>query len=84
MLARQLVLRGYQATQDVRAKRLAAIVRDWALSTPILLISGESGQGKSWLLYGFGQHIPNDGQLCVLVWATGIEAETRAKGDETG
>ncbi|MCH7727797.1 MAG: hypothetical protein IH991_15150, partial [Planctomycetes bacterium] len=46
-----LALRAYDADLDVRSSRAVTALDDWPKTTPILAVSGESGQGKSWRAY---------------------------------
>ena len=71
--------RGYDATEDVRAENYAHLFSDWLPDKPILLVSGESGQGKSWCLFGIGECISRGHELAVLAIAKGDEDATLQK-----
>lgn len=62
---------GYRPREDVRGNRAAGIVSTWTAERPMLAITGESGQGKSWLLYSICEALDDDPGLVVLVESTG-------------
>lgn len=66
-LRSRLELRGYDSNGDVRRKRYPAAAEEWPARKPILLLAGESGQGKSWFLYGLGSYLTERNELCVFV-----------------
>ena len=43
----------------------------WPDNLPMLVLSGESGQGKSWLLYALANRLATEKELAILVEATG-------------
>jgi hypothetical protein len=58
---RRLALLKYQSQRDVRD------VPKWAEDKPVLLITGESGGGKTWQLARLLQEFENSGQITTLV-----------------
>jgi hypothetical protein len=62
---------GYVPLDDVRADEQRDILQDWSSQHPIVIFSGESGQGKSWSLFALGNEIASNDELCVFVSATG-------------
>lgn len=62
--------RGYNATEDVRRDEHSVTLREWSPRFPTLVLEGESGQGKSWALFGLGLEITAGNGLCVFVPAT--------------
>jgi hypothetical protein len=49
-LDKELKRLGYNAAEDVRLTRARDVASKWGGSKPMLVVSGSSGQGKSWLL----------------------------------
>ncbi|MCH7687806.1 MAG: hypothetical protein IH899_14170, partial [Planctomycetes bacterium] len=66
-----LELRAYDADLDVRSSRAVAALDDWPKTTPILAVSGESGQGKSWRAYRMAVEARPLPQIVVTIDATG-------------
>jgi hypothetical protein len=75
-LAGELERLGYRANEDVRLTRAQDVASEWAGGKPMLVVSGNSGQGKSWLLYALARQLTAGPELIVLVEATG-----KADGD---
>jgi hypothetical protein len=48
-LSRHIANRRLDLSRDVRSKFTEAVLAKWDSAGPVLIISGESGQGKSWL-----------------------------------
>lgn len=79
-----LTRRGYDGQLDVRVQRAADALAAWTASTPILAVSGESGQGKSWLAYRMAVEAALcTPQVVVLVDATGRADDTLRVAAET-
>ena len=74
LLERQLVLSGYRPADDVRGSLIESTVTNWDASRPIMVLSGESGQGKSWLLSGIARAIAAEGEIVVVRRSTGDAA----------
>ncbi len=70
-LAGELRRRGYNPDDDVRAELAESMTARWPDSAPILVLSGESGQGKSWLMYAIADRLATEKELAILVEATG-------------
>ena len=70
-LNNQLDLFNYNAEQNVRADEAEALVCSWPSDKPVLVLSGESGQGKSWQLFAIGECLTQRGELVTLVRAEG-------------
>jgi hypothetical protein len=71
ILSRDLELRQYEEVHDVRAAAAEPLLHEWNTRTPLLGISGESGDGKSWRLYALGLSAVHGPDLVVLVDASG-------------
>lgn len=71
LLDRVLHRRGYSASRDVRRDEVASAISHWPAQKPILLVAGESGQGKSWFLYSAAEAWAQSDQLVVFTEATG-------------
>jgi hypothetical protein len=71
ILSRDLELRQYEEVHDVRAAAAEPLLDGWNTHTPLLGISGESGDGKSWRLYALGRSAVHGPDLVVLVDASG-------------
>lgn len=71
-LTKQLDIHSYNLSQDVRQECvkniLSLILSD---KKPILLLSGNSGQGKSWLMYSSALTLSSQGSVVILIDATG-------------
>jgi hypothetical protein len=70
-LAGELDRLGYHADEDVRLARARDLALKWVEGKPMLAVAGDSGQGKSWLLYAIAQQFIAGPELIVLVEATG-------------
>ncbi|HEY3129940.1 MAG TPA: hypothetical protein VGL91_10815 [Acidobacteriota bacterium] len=64
-LNRILAREGYSASADVRQPR------DWSPRSPVLMLSGESGQGKTWGLARFASDAAARGDVVLWIKATG-------------
>lgn len=67
----ELRRRGYKPDDDVRKDFAANAMAQWPSSSPMLVLSGESGQGKSWLLFALANRLATEKELTILVDATG-------------
>jgi len=67
----EVTRRGYQSSEDVRKDLPTQVMTQWPQSSPMLVLSGESGQGKSWLLYSLAKRLMTDRELVLLTEATG-------------
>ncbi|MFO0906910.1 MAG: hypothetical protein U0794_00870 [Isosphaeraceae bacterium] len=77
-LERTLTLMGYRADEDVRRDNARAIVHEWPAEKPILLLTGGSGQGKSWCASALAKELTGEPGLVVLVeGARGLEEALR-------
>ena len=52
---------GYESAFDVRTRPA------WPAERPLLVLSGESGQGKSWQLASIARHLSEEGELVLLL-----------------
>ncbi len=62
--------RRYDLEKDVRYDDVREAATKWS-DAPLLLVSGESGQGKSWFLYAVAHALSNCSDLVILTEATG-------------
>ena len=69
-LGRELQRRGYHPIDDVRLSAVEAANARWAGNQPLLVLSGQSGLGKSWLLQALADNVSGN-EVVVLVNATG-------------
>ena len=67
LLKNRLDQKGYVSGEDVRLGFAKRVYDAWPAETPIQVITCESGQGKSWLLYATGNELLGDPALIVLV-----------------
>ena len=67
----ELRRRSYQSGEDVRDDLAAEVVTRWPEKSSMLVLSGESGQGKSWLLYALAKRLMSEKELAILIEATG-------------
>ena len=67
----ELRRRGYEPGEDVRKDLAANAMAQWPSSSPMMVLSGESGQGKSWLLYALANRLATEKELAIMVEATG-------------
>lgn len=63
--------RGYDESGDVRRRLGETMVDGWPEDRPVLVLSGESGQGKSWLMSAASLACAARMELSVLIEATG-------------
>lgn len=70
-LSKQLRRHSYNATEDVKGQCVKDVLSLWSSNKSILLLSGSSGQGKSWLMYATALTLSLEGKIAVLVEATG-------------
>jgi hypothetical protein len=78
MLERDLERFGYKPVEDVRLGRARVNAAEWPLEKPLLLLSGGSGQGKSWSVYALSRELMSEPGLIVLVEGTrGVESALR-------
>jgi hypothetical protein len=61
----------YLEPEDVRSDAARRLVSGWEAEAPILALSGESGTGKSWLLYGLALAVSAGPQISIFLEATG-------------
>ncbi len=73
---------GYEPGQDVRSGRAEETRGRWSPDSPILVLSGESGQGKSWLLYALGEIVSTEPPLVLLIEATGQKESDLAQAKD--
>ena len=67
----ELRRRGYEPCDDVREASAGDIVVRWPADSPMLILSGESGQGKSWLLYALARNLAAERELVIFIEAGG-------------
>lgn len=60
---------GYEASRDVRVEAGRLDVESWQATTPLLVVTGESGSGKTWRSYAIGACERSGRALPVLVTA---------------
>ena len=63
--------RQYDPTGDVRQSTIADLKQAWLTGPPLLGLQGESGNGKSWVLYGLAKQLVTEQAVVVLIEATG-------------
>lgn len=68
-LRRVLRLRGYKASEDCRERRPLLNLLQAGTGGPVVAW-GESGQGKSWLLYGTAQELVHRGEVVLVLDST--------------
>ncbi|HUU59732.1 MAG TPA: hypothetical protein VMZ50_09320, partial [Phycisphaerae bacterium] len=80
-LASMLTVRQYVPAEDARPSVPDDLRSVWPGSVPMLVLAGESGQGKSWAMYAAASRFsePQDGALVAFVDAT----ENRGRSLET-
>jgi hypothetical protein len=66
-LSKQLARDGYDASQDVKQGCVKDILSFISDEKPILFLSGDSGQGKSWLMYSTAITLSSQGTITILV-----------------
>jgi hypothetical protein len=71
LIQHAIEVRGYDPALDVRYDMASEAVLNWPSNKPILVVSGETGQGKSWILYAASYAVLQAQQLVVFVEATG-------------
>src|SRR5208337_4664136 len=79
---RQCSQLGYEPGQDLRSGLAEATRGRWSPDSPILVLSGESGQGKSWLLYALGDIVSTEPPLVLLIEATGQKESDLAQAKD--
>jgi hypothetical protein len=62
---------GYAPDLDVRAASADGLAKTWPPGKPLLAIAGDSGVGKSWLLYALGRLLTSAQGLVILIDAMG-------------
>jgi hypothetical protein len=62
---------GYAPDLDVRTASADQLMKAWPEETPILTIAGDSGVGKSWLLYALARLLAAGQGLVILIDARG-------------
>jgi len=67
----ELRRRGYEPCDDVREDSAEDVIARWPPDAPMLVLSGESGQGKSWLLYALARNLATDKELVIFIEAEG-------------
>ncbi|MFO0840903.1 MAG: hypothetical protein U0797_00705 [Gemmataceae bacterium] len=61
----------YSPEEDVRKEVARRVIRGWNESTPLLALAGESGTGKSWLLYALAQAAASEQEIAIVISASG-------------
>lgn len=56
----------YEYSEDVRLEAVQDTINNWPETSPVLVISGESGCGKSWRSYGICESELESERLCVI------------------
>jgi hypothetical protein len=74
-----LRLHGYAADDDLRRDAAATALGAWPRPSPMLALTGESGQGKSWRAYAMAFLARPDAELVLLIDATGDADSTQAR-----
>jgi hypothetical protein len=62
---------GYAPDLDVRTAKADELARTWLPVRPLLAIAGDSGVGKSWLLYALARQLTAGEGLVILIEARG-------------
>ena len=70
-LERMLHLRGFDRRDEARPHSVATAASHWTAERPILVLTGESGQGKTWLGYALLARVVAQGEVALLVDTTG-------------
>ncbi len=70
VLRRYLRNRNYNVLHDVRLERVPSIASNWTEHMPTVVLSGESGQGKTWSAFGTAYFL-SEQRLVVAIDATG-------------
>jgi hypothetical protein len=68
---RALCIRRYDPKSDVRPAVAAAAAPRWPSSAPVLVLTGESGVGKTWSGYALLSELTAQGQVALLVPSEG-------------
>lgn len=77
-LGRALQHRGFDPRVEARPDFAAAVAARWTLERPILVLTGESGQGKTWLAHALLSQSSANEEVGILVEATGDHARDLA------
>jgi len=78
VVERTLSRLGYVPDEDVRREAARATAGEWPVEKPLLLLSGGSGQGKSWRVCALARELVSEPGLIVLVeGARGVEEALR-------
>lgn len=80
---RNLSIRGYTPSRDVRTKASTQLLNYWPDNIPVLAITGESGSGKSWCVYSVCLLAQATESLCVTVAAGANFEETFSRASAT-
>lgn len=78
-----LARKGIDIEDEARPTYVRRLASEWALSSPALILTGESGCGKSWLGYSLLACAAEAGHVALLVEAHGDVARTMAAAAET-
>lgn len=70
---------GYDADFDVRGADAITALDDWPITKPILAITGQSGQGKSWRAYRMAIEARTSPQIVLIVDAAGNAESTLSR-----
>ena len=62
---------GYRQHDNIRTERDRRLIGAWLDRSPILAITGDCGQGKSWQLLALAQEVLQRGELCIVLRACG-------------
>ena len=82
VLERRLLLLGYNSATDVRRDRVKSIIAQWTIHKPVLILKGESGQGKSWLLFGVSLELAGKRGSVIVVESRGdADADQQRSSD---
>jgi hypothetical protein len=75
ILRTALKLRQYDPNANVQQSTIVGLAESWLTGPSLLGLEGESGNGKSWLLYGLAKQLVDRPAVVVLIEATG-DADT--------
>ena len=67
----ELMRRGYDPNEDVREELADEVIAQWTDDIWMLALTGESGQGKSWLAYALSSKLAAEKELAIFIEATG-------------
>jgi hypothetical protein len=71
ILSLECQARGLAAQNDVRPELAEALAREWQSTGEVILLSGEAGQGKTWLAARMLEWLAAQGELVLFVDASG-------------